>query len=60
EDLNCRIKRHNAGKVKSTKHRRPLEIIYSEEFVTKSEAIKRELFFKSIAGYNWLKANKII
>ncbi len=33
---------------------------YYESFETKSEAAKREYFFKSIAGYNYLKSNRII
>ena len=58
-DLEKRILYHNSGKVKSTKHRRPLRLIYFEEFEFKSEAVKRENFFKSIDGYNWLKRNNI-
>ena len=59
-DLNSRLKEHNYGKVKATKGRRPLVIHYSEEFPTKSEAAKRELFFKSIDGYIFLKRENII
>jgi putative endonuclease len=59
-DLESRIKAHNKGKVRSTKSRRPLMLVYSESFSTKKEAIQRELFFKSIAGYAWLKEQKII
>jgi len=33
---------------------------YFEEFETRSEAFKRERFFKSIDGYNYLKSQKII
>jgi len=55
-----RLKNHNLGKVGSTKSRTPFELIYFEEYETKSEASKREYFFKSIAGYTWLKNNKII
>ena len=59
-DLVKRLKYHNSGKVKSTKGRRPLRLIYSEELLRKGDALKREKFFKSIDGYNWLKKNKII
>jgi putative endonuclease len=59
-NLNQRVKQHNYGKVKSTKNRRPLILNYFEEFQSKQEAINREKFFKTIKGYNWLKANKII
>jgi putative endonuclease len=60
EDLHSRIKYHNSGKVRSTKNRRPLVIHYFEEFGTKTDAIKRETFFKSKSGYFWLKEKNII
>ena len=59
-DINERLNYHNAGKVRSTKSRIPLKLHYIETFDTRSEAVKREYFFKSIDGYNWLKQNKII
>jgi len=59
-DLDKRLKYHNSGKVRSTKNRQPLILIYSESFETKTLAIKREMFFKSKAGYAWLKNNGII
>jgi len=60
DNIQQRIKTHNAGKVKYTKGHRPWELHYYEEFNTRSEAVKREKFFKSIDGYLWLKENKII
>ncbi|CAN5440621.1 hypothetical protein BH11BAC1_BH11BAC1_23890 [soil metagenome] len=59
ENIEVRLKSHNAGKVRSTKARRPLTLHYSEIFETRTEARKRELFFKSIDGYNWLKSSGI-
>ena len=59
-DLNLRLKEHNDGKVKSTKGRRPFIVHYYETFETKAEAVKRELFFKTINGYIFLKENKFI
>jgi putative endonuclease len=59
-DLDNRLKNHNQGKVRWTKPRRPWNLIYSEPFETKSEAYKRELFFKSIEGYRYLKEKGII
>ena len=59
-DLTKRLKAHNAGKVRSTKSRRPWKIHYTESFASKSEALKRERFFKSPAGYGWLKDRGII
>ena len=58
-DLQNRLIRHNEGMVKSSKANRPWDIHYVETFETKTEALKREKFFKSIDGYNWLKDNKI-
>ncbi|WP_339815524.1 GIY-YIG nuclease family protein [uncultured Imperialibacter sp.] len=55
-----RLKKHNGGKVRSTKAKRPWKILYYEEFETKSEAYKREMFFKSIDGYRFLKDKGII
>ncbi|TVQ04955.1 MAG: GIY-YIG nuclease family protein [Balneolaceae bacterium] len=59
-ELNKRLKRHNAGKVRSTKAYKPWKLIYSEEHQTKSEAYKREQFFKSVDGYRYLKMKGII
>jgi putative endonuclease len=58
-DLDNRIARHNDGLVRSTKSRRPWVLHYAETYQTKTEAIKRENFFKTIDGYNWLKDNNI-
>ncbi len=43
-DLEKRLHTHNTGKAgaKYTRGRRPLEMIYSEKFRTKSKALKRE------------------
>ena len=54
-----RLEEHNAGKTKSIKHRCPFLIHYFEAFETKSEAYKRELYFKSFEGRVWLKEKKI-
>jgi len=58
-NLPARLKRHNLGKVRSTKGRAPWGIIHVDKFETKAEAYKRELFFKSIEGYRYLKENGI-
>ena len=60
KNLDIRLSNHNSGKVRYTKSRRPWKVIYSEEYETKSEAYRRELFFKSIEGYQFLKEKKII
>ena len=58
-DLEKRIKAHNMGKVRSTKSGRPWKLHYIEEYETKTEAIKQELFFKNVNGYNYLKERGI-
>lgn len=55
-----RLDQHNRGRVRSTKAYRPLELIHKEKFKTKSEAFQREMFFKSIDGYQCLKSKGII
>jgi putative endonuclease len=57
-DLQERLFEHRNGLVKSIKNRRPLNLIHTEEFETKTEALKREKFFKSGQGREYL--NKIL
>jgi len=59
-NVELRLNQHNRKKVKSTKSRVPFVLHYCEAFKTKSEAAKRELFFKSINGFIFLKENNII
>lgn len=60
EDLKKRLNEHNKGKVTFTRPFVPWNILYFEEYSTRSEAFMRERFFKSIEGYKWLKENNII
>ena len=58
-DLERRIQEHNdkerVGKRYTGKHDGKWELIYSEKYATRSEAIKREKFFKSGQGRAWIK-----
>lgn len=54
-DLTGRLKRHNQGRVFSTKAYVPYELIYFEVFQDKTEARKREIFFKSGFGRKLVK-----
>lgn len=48
-NLEKRIACHNAGKgAKYTKSRRPVELVYFEEFQTKTEAMHREYEIKQM------------
>lgn len=49
-DLERRLKVHNDGKgAKYTKIRRPVKLVYHEEFDNKSEALKREYALKQLS-----------
>ena len=49
-DLERRVAAHNTGKgAKYTKARRPVELVYFEEFETKEQAMKREYAIKQMA-----------
>ena len=50
EDLESRLKRHNSGKVKSTKNGAPWKIVYQEKYKTRSEACFREREIKNYKG----------
>jgi len=53
--LKERFKKHNSGQVAATKHRRPLKLLFYEEFATSKEAKKRELYWKNGGGRRKLK-----
>ena len=49
-DLNRRIKQHNAGKgAKYTRMKRPVKLVYSKEIENKSEAFKMEYQIKQLS-----------
>jgi putative endonuclease len=54
-DVVRRLLEHNSGKTESTRHRRPFELIYSEQYQSEDEAKKRERFLKSGKGREELK-----
>jgi putative endonuclease len=50
-----RFEAHNAGRVQSTKNRRPLELIYFEACRSEEDAIHREKYLKTFYGKMFLK-----
>lgn len=54
-DLDRRLNEHNSGKVKSTRKRIPLKVLFTETFETLHEARKRERWWKSSTGRKKLK-----
>jgi putative endonuclease len=54
-DLKERFKQHNNGQVKSTKSRKPFELIYYEASNILEDSIKREKGLKTGFGRRYLK-----
>ena len=50
EDLKDRLRDHNSGKVRSTKNRQPLKLIYYEACLTQQDATHREKYLKTTYG----------
>ena len=58
-DLEKRMKAHNEGKgARYTRSRRPVVLMYYEEFATKEEAMKREFAIKQLTRSQKLKLIK--
>ena len=55
KDLAQRFEQHKQGQVESTKDRRPLKLIYYEACCTKGDALKREQYFKTYRGRQFLQ-----
>lgn len=49
-DIEKRLKRHMTGQVAATVKRRPIELIHTEQFDSKTDAFNRERFLKSLWG----------
>jgi len=54
-NIEARLAYHNAGRQRSTKHRIPFVLVYSEKYLTKSKALAREKQIKSYKGGNAFK-----
>ena len=48
DNINNRIVKHNKGYSRYTKGKGPFKLIYREDFLTRSEAKKREYHLKSL------------
>ena len=49
-DVEKRLQRHNRGDAKSTRHGVPWAVLHTESFVTRSEAVRRERYYKTGRG----------
>ncbi len=54
-DLRRRYGEHQNGKVKSTEHKRPLQLIGYEGYLAKSDAERRERFLKTTEGKRFFR-----
>ena len=54
-DLKNRFLEHQAGKVVSTKFRRPFQLLFYEAFHSSADAKRRERYFKTTKGKSSLK-----
>jgi len=55
KDLQKRIREHNTSKVEATKKRKPMDLIYYEAFINKSDAFLREQWLKTGWGRNHMQ-----
>ena len=49
-NVEVRVQYHNQGRVRSTKHRVPFQVLYREEFGSRVQAREREKYLKSYRG----------
>ena len=50
KDVKLRFEQHKKGLVESTKHRRPLDLIYYEACISQDDALRREKYLKTHYG----------
>ena len=55
DNFERRLQEHNSGKSKYTRSTRPFILAYKEEYQTRLEARRRELFLKTGKGRGFLK-----
>lgn len=55
ENIERRLLEHNSGNIYWTSRYKPWELIYTEKYNTRNDAIKREKYLKSHAGRIWIK-----
>ncbi len=63
DEIKKRLYYHNKGKVRSTKGRRPLKLVYVEKANNRTEALKREKYLKdlknSVIIRNYIMSNSV-
>ncbi len=59
-NIERRVAEHNRGESLSTRNKGPWKLVYKEEFRTRSEAIIKEKYFKTVKGRIKFKGTGII
>lgn len=54
-DLRARMDQHQRGRVRSTRDRRPLQLIYYEACLAEADATRRERYLKTGKGKRYLR-----
>lgn len=54
QNLKLRFEQHTKGEVRSTKGRRPLQLIYFEACIVQEDALRREKYLKTFYGKQFL------
>ena len=54
-NLENRVNEHNKGKVKSTKNRKPFELVYYEASRNIDDALHREKYLKTTYGKRYIR-----
>ncbi len=55
QEIEKRLLVHNQGLVKYSSKQVPWELVLTEEFLNRSEAAKREKWYKNGVGREWIK-----
>ena len=55
QELQQRLKLHNAGKVESTRDRKPLKLVYYEACTNQRDALHRERYLKTAYGKRYIR-----
>ena len=56
QDIEKRLIIHNQGLVNYSSKHRPWELVLFEQFETRGEAMKREKWYKTGTGRDWIKS----
>ena len=63
-NIQKRLLRHNSGGSNSTAKRKPFVLVHIEQFENKSDALKREIYLKTLEGgsrlIDYLKSKNIL